>query len=157
MKKMLFLAVLLSLVPAFASAATCTNGTYSGTVTSVSSDINGKPVTMTATQKGNACELTSDIAGSKEVWTWTDTTLTQKELNKDGTVALQYGATKNGDKYTINCKENACDGGVNKDTYWKLNATADAITYEVYGHQVKDDAASPIVKRHTYSVKMNAK
>ena len=87
MKKLMVIAVVVALaVPCLAWSASnyvtsFKPGAYDGTISSVVPAINGKKVTMTLKYEGNNVVATVDFEGSKEVWTWNDKTLTQKEVD----------------------------------------------------------------------------
>lgn len=168
MKKLLVVAVALALaLPAItASASTYTAsfapGKYTGTIKSVIPDLNGKPATLEIKQLGSKVVATAEFAGSKEVWTWDDTTLDQQEINPttSATVA-NYKAlaagTPQGAKQTfnINCTDktkNVCDAGADFRNYWVLEGTPTNFTYTVYGVDPakKTDTALKAVERHKF-------
>lgn len=169
MKKLLVVAVAVALaLPAItASASTYTAsfvpGKYTGTITSVIPDLNGKPATLEIKQLGNKVVATAEFAGSKEVWTWDDATLDQQEVNpKDNSTVATYKAnaagTPQGTKQTfnINCKDkvnNVCDAGADSRNYWVLEGTPTTFKYTVFGVDPakKTDKALTASKRHEFT------
>lgn len=160
MRKMLVVVVMLAIVPALAKAATvtCTPGNYTGKIWSVSTDLNGKPGTLTVTKEGEKCVMNFKAEGASEAWEFFGNTLVQKEFDKTGKLMDQYSATLQGDKYIINCKDRAkndCDAGIDYRNYWVVKTTPTDVVYTVYGvgTEKKADTAAPAIKRHEFSFK----
>jgi len=152
--------LILVLVPAIGIAAiNCNPGNYKGKLWSVVSDLNGKTGTLGVRKEGERCILNFKTEGSNEIWELSGNTLIQKEFDNNGNITQQYGATLQGDKYLINCKDRAkndCDGGVNSRNYWQIRTTPNEIVYTVYGvgSGKKYDAKAVAAKRHEFSFKM---
>ncbi len=87
-----------------------------------------------------------------EIWRWNDQTLIQEEFDDSTTPTSTYGATNDGGKYRVNCKDRAkgdCDAGVDPSKYWIISATADGFTYE--GWQMRN---GDVTKIHTFNFKL---
>lgn len=161
MKKMLVAAAVVALVlPALAWSATAP-GKYQGTITSVLPDLNGKKCTAEVKNEGtNTVATVVYDNGDKEVWTWNDKMLDQKEYDKTGKMTQQYGATATTPgTYNINCKDkvkNDCDAGVDARNYWTIRANPDAFTYQVFGvpKEKKGDPTAKVERRHEFAFKL---
>lgn len=168
MKKLLVIVAVLALtLPVVASASNYTTafkaGKYNGTINSVLPALNGKPVTMEVTTKGNDVVATVTYEGGKEVWTWNDTTLNQQEFDlATNKMTMQYGAkapaatTGTSQKFEVNCKDKAkndCDAGVDARNYWVLESSSPTtIKYIVFGipKEKKGDPSIKAEKRHEF-------
>lgn len=137
MKKFLVVAVAVALsLPALAWSSAPTAGKYEGKITSEVKELNGQPVTMEVKTEGGKVVANVAFTDGKEVWTWDDKTLTQKELGPDGKVAREYGATFTNGAYYVNCKDkakNVCDADIDSRVNWKLVTTPDQINYILTG------------------------
>ncbi|MBT3181254.1 MAG: hypothetical protein HN337_01955 [Deltaproteobacteria bacterium] len=167
MKRLIMVAVVLAIsLPALASATNYTNsfaaGDYKGTVTSVIPQLNGKTADLKVTQVGDKVIGTVTFEGGKEVWTWDDTSLNQKEIDaKSEKVVMTYDANAaktpkgNAQSFNIKCKDkanNVCDAGADHRNYWTLKGTNEKITYTVYGVDPanKSDKSLKAAKRHQF-------
>lgn len=144
-------------------------GNYEGKITSVSPEINNKPVNMELKQVGDNVVATVTYEGGKEVWTWNDKVLNQQEVDlKANKTLLTYGATAAGaaagtkQSYNINCKDktaNKCDADVDARNYWVLESAPNTIKYIVYGvdPKKKDDKTLKADKRHEFVFTLKTK
>lgn len=158
MKKVLVLVAVMALLPAIASAAAiCNPGAFKGSLWSVAKDLNGKSGTLTVTKESDKCVMKFKTEGSNEEWVLSGSTLIQKEYDNSGKVAQQYSATLKGDKFVINCKDQAkndCDGGVDSRNYWQLlNTPEGGYKYVVYGvgTENKGNPTATVAKRHEFT------
>lgn len=169
MKKLLLVAVVLALsVPVVAFGGTpytdsFKEGKYRGTITSVVPDLNGKKAEMVVTREKDKVTATVTYEGGKEIWSWDDKVLLQKEIDPaTGKEGMTYGATAtkpattNSQAFNVNCKnktKNECDAGADARFYWELKSSPSKIDYIVYG-VAKEEFTKPEVqakKRHTFS------
>ncbi len=167
MKRLIIVAAVLAIsLPALAGASSYTKsfetGEYKGTVTSVIPQLNGKTADLKVTQVGDKVIGTVTFEGGKEVWTWDDKTLNQKEIDvKTDKVMMTYEANAEGtpktntQAFNVKCKDkdnNVCDAGADYRNYWKLSGTGEKITYTVYGvdPKKKDDKSLKAKKRHEF-------
>ncbi len=165
MKKLVLLSAALLITGSAMAASSYTEafkaGKYEGSFKSVVPAMNGSKCTADVKNAADNVEAAVTCAdGTKEVWSWNDKTLLQKEFDaKAGNYAAPYSATAtkaaptneqvfavNGDK-----AKNACEAGVDCRTTWTVRATATGFDYVVFGPQDKANAASPIVERHVIS------
>jgi hypothetical protein len=161
MKKILVAAVVVALaLPALGWAGMPKAGKHEGKVTfSVDPKLNGQSLTADVKTEGSNTIATVSYAGGKEIWTWNDKMLDQKEVDNTGKVLQEYKATFANGKYEVNCKDkakNECDAGIDARNYWVINTAPDgAWTYEVFGiaKDKKSDATVKAEKRHTFSFK----
>lgn len=136
-------------------------GTYKGSFQSVAPELNGTACTADVKNAASNVEATITCAnGTKEIWSWNDKTLTQKEFDAaKGDYAAPYAATgtkaavTNEQVFAVNkdAAKGTCDAGVDCRTTWTVRATPTGFDYVVYGPQNKADAASPVVQRHLIS------
>lgn len=164
MKKLMVVAVVVALaLPAICMAGTAKPGKYEGKVTfSVDPKLNGQNVTADVKTEGTSTVATITYAGGKEIWTWNDKTLDQKEVDNTGKVLQQYKANFANGKYELNCTDkakNVGDAGIDCRNYWTINTTPDGFTYEVFGvgKDKQTDATAKAQKRHTFAFKATAK
>lgn len=165
-RAMIAVAVVALSLPVLANASDYTasfkDGVYNGTIKSVSPEINNLAAKMTVKHEGNNVVGTVEYKDGKEIWTWNDMTINQKEMDlKTGAVAMEYGATAEKpvagleQKYLINCKDrakNICDGDVDGRSNWVLKSAPNSITYLMFGvaKEKKGDAKEPVAQRHEF-------
>ena len=160
MKKVTLLAAILILMPTLSLAETvCNPGNYTGKLWSIVPDLNGKKATLTVKKEQDKCVMNFKTEGSNEIWELSGNTLFQKEFDNSGKIRHQYGATLEGDKYVINCKERAkndCDGGIDSRHAWQLNMLPNEIIYAVYGVKTdkRSDPKAVASKRHEFVFKI---
>lgn len=164
MKKLMVVAVVVALaLPAICMAGTAKPGKYEGKVTfSVDPKLNGQNVTADVKTEGTNTVATITYAGGKEIWTWNEKLLDQKEVDNTGKVLQQYKANFANGKYEVNCAnkaKNECDAGIDSRNYWTINNTPDGFTYEVFGvaKDKKADTTAQAGKRHTFAFKAATK
>lgn len=149
MKKLLVVAVVVALaLPALAWSASpyltsVKDGKYEGTISSVVPAINGQKTTLEVKHEGEKVVATVTFPDGKEVWTWTDKVLEQKELDpKTGSVVKQYTATATKEptgteqNFAVNCKDkakNVCDGEADFRSNWTIKANPDGLNYVYFG------------------------
>jgi len=164
--KKLFMLVAVLLVPVLAEAGvnTLTPGHYEGTIVdSINPSMKGLKLNADVKTEGSNVVATVTYEGGKEVWTWTDTTLTQEEIDlATNKPVRQYGAvaattpTGSQQRYAIRCTDkakNVCDAGIDSRNAWEIETGANSLKYTVYGVASAVEKANPAataIKRHEF-------
>ena len=145
-------------------------GKYEGAFQSIVPQLNGQKAAVEVKTVGENVEATVVTGGpadaSKEVWTWNDKQLIQKEFDpktnqvvKTYTATAEKPATGSEQVYKINCKDrakNQCDADIDGRNYWTIRALPDGFEYLVFGvpGTEKNNPAASTVRKHTLTLKL---